>query len=572
MWEFAGSDDSQGFQAEVAEIASGTEVAGTVSTPSGCMLKGSVEGSADLRRPTIRGDLTMLRTTLGTPCLLLGVLWLAACTPESTNEENVSAEDLAATAIDNVERALRGTHRAGSFIADSQSLADSLSTMNDGSDCEYPPCLPDGTCPDPVCQPDEVTVDELQDARAELDEAISDLVQSLRDEIFTAENLEDEDDDSVTFLLGPATLCEASTPTSSDPSAPPPKPEYDQECVDSALRLLPRLRLTSPGEDDVDVELLLTAEKRNVVTLELHHDRLAVVADLGEIKATLDAAGETTNELVSFDGRVSLALEKNAELDYSLTANVIEDVVVVYDVEGQRVTYSVGASVPTMELRLDGNAHQISGGVDYGRIAISGPLDAFSDFWDEEEYDDLGNLLPRKTYTGDVELVVSGIEGRATYDGDDDRLSFTGFGLGDASSTLKWNGITLAQVDLNASLGRHFDVSLQTPQTGGPVLTLSPTLDLSILLNFTPVADQIENIASYLLGDTLRFWFEGESPSVQLDSEQVRVVSGTFNASSSSAPGAAVSVAAGMCIVETDPPTSSHEILGSLSAGTCSVE
>src|SRR6187402_3765859 len=62
--------------------------------------------------------IAMFRTVLNARCVVLGVLALVACTPESEDRDrdgNVGSEDLAATAIDNVERALRGTHRAGSF-------------------------------------------------------------------------------------------------------------------------------------------------------------------------------------------------------------------------------------------------------------------------------------------------------------------------------------------------------------------------------------------------------------------------------------------------------------------------
>ncbi|HEY3494075.1 MAG TPA: hypothetical protein VGK73_05285, partial [Polyangiaceae bacterium] len=382
------------------------------------------------------------------------------------------------------------------------------------------------------------------------------------------------DDDSVTFLLGPEYFCGGGdVDDSGGIPGDPPEPMLDPACVAEAQQRQPRLRLSSPAEDDVDVELLLTAERRHVVTLELHHDHLAVVADLAEIKAALDAAGEDAENLVSLDGKVSLALSRNAERDYSVTANVLEEVVVVGSDDGGQMRFSLGESVPTAELRLDGNARRITGTIDAGRFTASGPLNAFRDFFDGgTEYDDLGNPLPEKTYTGDIELVVAGLEATASYDGATDQLSLGGFGIGDASSTLKWNGITVAQLDLNAAAGRHFDLGIESPATGGPILTLSPSFDLSMLLNFAPLADQLGEVPAYVLNDTLRIFFAGENPRVQVADDQFRVVSGTLELTSSSTPEANVSVAAGMCLVEVDPPVSSHELLGSLQASACVAE
>lgn len=510
-------------------------------------------------------------------CLLFGALSLAACAPEGTHDDDdeVSSQDLANTAIENVEQALRGTVSAGGFIADSTTVASSIGAFGGDEECDFPTCTPDG-CPDPVCQVKPVTIADLQEGRAELDESIDDLVEYLRTEVFTRENLESQDEDSATFLLGPDYLCDvvADDDGSVDiPGGTPPAPQLDPECVDRAHRLQPRLRLSSPGEDDVDVELLLTAERRNLVTLELHRDRLAVIADLGQIQATLDAAGESSESLTSLDGKLSLALERNGANDYSLSANVLEDVVVVADDESGTTRVSLGASAPTAELRLDGNARRITATTDLGRFTLSGPLESFHDFLGSEEtLDPLGDPVPPKTYTGDIEVVLPGLEAQASYDAGSDALNLSGLGAGDASTTLKWNGITIAQFDLNPNAGRRFDLGIQRPATGGPIATFSPTFDLSLLFNFAPLSDQIDDLASYLMNDTLRIFFDGANPSVQASDDQVRVVSGTLELTSSSVPDADVSVPAGMCLLEVDPPASSHELLGSFGAGTCVAE
>lgn len=517
-----------------------------------------------------------MRTKLLTRGLTLGVLALTGCAPES--DEKVATSDLALTAQENVERALRGVHRAGSFLADSASIAESLDSLGSSEEtCVSAPCTL-GVCPPAECTSDPLTVEDLQEQRAELDEGISDIVDTLRDEIFTAENLESEDASSVTYLLRPATFCASeATPVEPTPgAAPTPEPvpsetSLDPDCVDQMNRLQPRIRLSSPSAGNVDVALLLTAEKRNPVTLELYQDHVGVVMDLGETKAALDAIGEDTENLVSMVGKFGFELRRNAELDYSLRSSVLEaiEVVTANDL-GEQIRVALGASIPMFELRFDGNARQVTGAIDYGTFGVDGPLNAFRDTFEDSEYDPVtGEELPGPVYTGYTEMFVAGLEGSIAFDGTTDRLDVLDIGLGDASSTLKHDGTVLAQVDLNAQAGRHFDLAVQKQAEGEPIVTFSPTFDLSVMLNFAPLATQISDISSSLLNDTLRIWFDGQNPSVQGQESGLKVVSGTLNLTSTSTPAANLSVPSGMCLVDSNAEAPAHEFLGALAVATC---
>lgn len=513
-----------------------------------------------------------MRTKLLSSGLTLGVLSLVACSPASGSGERVATSDLALTAQENVERALRGTHRAASFLAESASVAEMFDSMGgSGETCEYPPCTVDG-CPPAVCTTDPVTTEDLQEQRTDLDEGITELMETLRDEIFTAENLESEDASSVTYLLGPATFCESDVVDDPAPgAAPAPAPMLDPECVDQINRLQPRIRLSSPSAGNVDVELLLTSEKRNPVTLELYQDHVGAIMDLGETKAALDAIGEDTENLVSMVGKYGFELRKNAELDFSLRSSVLEAVEVVTSNDlGEQIRIALGQSVPIFELRFDGNARQITGSMDYGTLSVDGPLNAFRDMFADPEYDPVtGEELPGQTYTGHTELFVAGLEGSITFDGSTDRLDVLGIGLGDTSSTLKHDGTVLAQVDLNAQAGRHFDLSVQKQPQGEPIVTFSPSFDLSVMMHFAPLANQISDISASILDDTLRIWFDGQNPSVQGRDNALGVVSGTLNMTSTSTPAANLSVPAGMCLVESEAESPEHEVLGAFAVSTC---
>jgi hypothetical protein len=493
-----------------------------------------------------------------TRAALLGGLVLVACGPKTSEDDEPTASDLAAIAEGNVERALRGTVRAGGFIADSATLASSLGTVGSGESCTSQPCT-NGVCPPDECVTTPVTVADLQQSRDDMSESIDSLMKTLREKIFTKDNLESESDGSATYLLGPKTLCSSSeTTSSSSPGAsgggsssapaPAPEPALDQDCVDQVNRLQIRLRLSSPSEGNVDVALLLTSEKRNPATLELYSNHVGVVVNLGEIKSTLDALGEDTGSLISLVGKLDFQLRRNAELDYSFVSSVLEDVKVGVEVNpGETVHYGVGRSVPTFELRLDGNARKVTGTIDVGAVTVDGPLNAFRDTFDPEEYDTLGNPVPRPVYQGALAGLLAGIEGGVTLDGSSDTLTLNHLGLGDQTSTLKVDQDTIAALDVNPAAGRHFDLALED-QGSGTLLTFDPTLDVTLLLKFAPLASQIADIAPALLDNAIHVWFEGQNPSIQSGNDELRIVSGTLHYTDAYDPSHDLTAAAGSCL------------------------
>ena len=487
--------------------------------------------------------------------------FLVACGP--TTKDEPTSTDLAAMAEANVEQGLRGAHQSGSFVADSTALADALSPLaGSTTDCSTN-CTANGVCTETTCttESSSVTVADLQSDRDNLNQSIDDLVKTLKEKIFTADNLESSSNGTATYLLGPKTLCGSTTSESStvpsnssggssgsaQPSTSPPA--LDPDCVDEANRLQPRLRLSSPSSGNVDVELLLTGSKLNPATLELYRDHMAVVLDLGALKQTLDTAREDTGSLASMTGKIGLELKQNAALDYSLAFNVLEDVSLGVRAEtGELASYGVAKSEPMLELRLDGSAKQVTGSVDFGALTAAGPLNAFRDSIDPERYDVLGDPIPRPTYTGAVAALVAGLEASVTLDGRADRLTFAHLGFGDRTSSIKVDDDVIAAFDLNPDAQRHFDLTL-AKDPAGTVFTFAPSLDATVLLNFAPLASQFDSLAPETLNNTLHLWFEGQNPSLQQHGdEQVKVVAGTLHYTSSYDPTQNVTAAAGSCL------------------------
>ena len=495
-----------------------------------------------------------------TRAAVLGGLILVACGPKTSGDDESTTTDLAALAESNVERALRGTVTAGGFVADSTTLASSLGFMG-GESCTDEPCV-NGVCPPSDCIKEPVTVSDLQQSRADMNASIDSLMKTLREKILTKENLESESDGAATYRLGPKALCSVPDAPAQGSSSGGPAPQapsdsgMDPDCVELVNRLEVRLRLSSAGGDNVDVAVLLTPDRRNPATLELHSDHAGVVVNLGEIKGTLDALGEDTGSLVSLVGKLDFEIKRNAELDYSFLASVLEDVKVgVRQDSGDTMHVGVGKSVPTFELRFDGNARTVTGTLDVGAISVDGPLNAFRDVFDPEEYDPSGAPVPRPMYQGSVEGMLAGIEAGVTLDGSNDTITLDHVGLGDQTSTLKVDQNIIAALDVNPAAGRHFDLGLNK-QADRTLATFMPTLDVTVLLKFAPLLAQIPDLSPAVLDNTLHFWFDGTNPTVQTGNDELRVVSGTLHYTDAHDPSHDVTAAAGSCVQASDGESS----------------
>lgn len=518
-------------------------------------------------------------------CLILGVVTmssfgLAGC--GEANGDGVPVQELVSAAQQNLEGSLRGAHAAAAFLARSSTIASSLSSLA-GEDCvvESGPCAIGAVCPEvETCTENSVTVNDLAEAHQDLGEGIDDLLEELRNEVFTEANRESSDENSVTYRFNSSIGCTtesalAASDAAASPSAPQgvpidtPEPESEDSCASQAARIQPRLRLSSTGPDSVTIQYLVGSARHNPITIELSPKRAAAQLDLDELTNALHSIDDDV-AFSELSGKLELELVENGALDYSARLNVLKTLSVRADDEyGEPITLTIAPSKPTIELRLDGNAREVRAKLDLGTLNERGALGAFRSFFEETQYDEFGEPLPGKPYTGNIDLTLAGVEGAVNFDGNADRLALTGLGLGDTTSVLKFNDATIAALDVNPNTGRHFDLTVHDNE-GRSSLSFSPGLDVSLFLNFSPLATQISDLPSFTLGDTLRFLLDGANPSLEVNGEQLRVLSGTLSASSSRTPEANLVVPAGSCLgnSSTDTP-GAHELLGELAVVAC---
>lgn len=513
---------------------------------------------------------------LGLTCLSFGIV---ACEGEPEQLE-ISSTQAALTASENAELALQGVIDASDFLASSTSIAKTLNAFGGGGQtCESSGSFcPVGTeCPpvETVCTSHEISEEDLEEARQEIREGAQDLVRQLRERILIEANLESSTSTSATYRLGVDVLCSddsddaptGAAGTASDVDSP--DADGDADCADEVTRLQPRIVLTSPREGDIDVTLQLGAERHSPLTLELYRESLGLRLDLDEGVEVARDFGEDLQGLSELSGLLEWQLVRNAARDYSLEFNVLEPVSLVVESKGDTLTTSLAASSPAWNVRIDGNTNTLSAGLDLGTLRVMGPLRLFASLFERdasvdsagvpgEAFDALPEPQPLpepepepREYTGIIELLLSGLSGTVSYTADSDVLSFTDLGFGDGTSTLKHDGNTLLGLDLNALSGRRVNLEV-SPTENGAEFRISPSFDLKLAFAFEHIADQFEGIADYLMNETLHFWFEGESPAIEVHDEQLQVTSGTLHLDSQADPSVAVTVAAGMCLGEAE--------------------
>lgn len=519
---------------------------------------------------------------------------LLACGGDSELVE-ISSQKAALTASENSERALHGLVDAADFLTASSSIANTLGAIGgttEECDSSVVPCTSDSSsCPEPVtvCTSTSDGAD-LGETRDEIRDGMQALVDRLRERVLIPENLETETPTSATYRLGADVLCDSDDTPDVSPGSSAPS-EADADCIDQAERYQLRLRLTSPREGDVDMTLLVGEAQNAPLTVHLFQHSLGVQLDLGEV---LDAArdlGEDVGSLKELAGVLQLELVENAPLDYSLELDVLSALHVVAGEAGETVSASLGASSPALHLRVDGNAQRLTAGIDLGALELLGPLSSFAGLFgadaasnsagpnsagsgDSEDSFTGAPPAEERSYTGNIKLLLAGLSSTVSYVADSDVLNFTDVGFGDRTSTLEHDGKRLFALDLNPTRGRRLNLVVE-PDGDGTKVSITPTLDLALSFAFHNIADQFDDIADYLLDNTLHVWLEGSAPVVEIRDEQVQVVSGSLNLTSSFDPAHDLSVLAGECLLdasdasdETDEPGAGAPF-ATLSAGTC---
>ncbi len=293
----------------------------------------------------------------------------------------------------------------------------------------------------------------------------ADLVGDAIKRIFTEDNVTSKDGASVTFRVRGVDVCVDGQGL------------VNTACADTVDRLKAHLRVSG----DLDIAILLGTDKVEAAVIHFVSGKsIALEYDLASTQAAAKALyPDTATAALAFTGttkgRMEYKLEKHGDRDFSLSFGVLSDIQVAMKITQPSevtYTYSVAARSPMMQVRLDANARRFTALVDYGTVKYSGT----------------GLPLPISSNpTTAMEAQLSGLTAQVLID--DSTTKATGLSLGSGPSFFKTGSTTVMQVDLNATMGRKFDVELHHT-TDGIRLTAAPGFTVDGLANFGALASE----------------------------------------------------------------------------------
>ncbi len=374
---------------------------------------------------------------------------------------------------------------------------------------------------------------EPVDLQVDLSEPTAELTQYLEEKIFADANIETSSDTQVTFLLKGSVVCD---------------PDFDgapnQGCIDQVDNAQVRLKVTSPATGDVDVAVLIGAQKHNPLSIEVHQSLIAAEIDLAGIKGAIAqlSGGEVDPSLpTTMKGRIRGEIEALG----ADKARAAISVVTAIDVAGGDYAVTLAASSPAFEVTADGTAKTITALTNLGALRATGPMTS-------ESYDDATGDYSEISQV--LDIAIAGLTAQFDFTAASDSLNLSGLGLGDSTSTVNLDGAQILGIDLNADAGRKFSATIAADGDSTTVI-VDPKFDLSVAMDFSSLADN-QDMPAWTMGDVLKVVLNGTTPTLKFtgDNSVFEVVSGNLVMSLKNA-GDSITATAGQCIsIESDEP------------------
>ena len=389
--------------------------------------------------------------------------------------------------------------------------------------------------------------------------------------VFSDDNIESTDGDTVVYLMKGAKLCPVAYACTMSCNAGGSCTEstcqdvQDQGCVAFVDLAQIRIKATLVGEDGVDLELMFGSDRVSPITFELRSDEVATEVDLAAVKLAIESlsrlAGEEIDGIPSvMNGVVRVSLVINGEQDVSIDGAILEAVHVVQDGQNGPTTFDLADS--TWSMRANGLLGQLT------YSAAVSALDLVMPYAD---------VTGNATSTGAMSFHLDGFSLDTILDTAVQALAINHIGLGAAPSFVKKDDITIFELNLNADAGRAFDLSVTPDESlASALFTFTPELDLQAMFNLAAIAADFPDIESYFLNETYRIHLFGAGSTSVLPlagdanwAGGLKVTSGQLEISST-AVSAPVVVPEGMCLTSVaDVPADAHPILGSFAVVAC---
>ncbi len=341
-------------------------------------------------------------------------------------------------------------------------------------------------------------------------------------------------------------------PSSNPPVPMPGADDARARCIRIVDDLEIRLRITLPGGDGLDVALLVGPARDEVLDLQLRMDSAQLELDLGAIR------GAAAHVASVVGARVSLPQVLEGRLRFSVRVQGTEDAVVEAGItravraEGNDVHVAIAARDPYFQLAAHGGDDPtLDVTYDWGHTEVEAPIA-------------LGGPSAR------LAVDLAGLGGSLHLEGGDPTVRFTGIGFGDATSRATLDGQPLVELDLNAMMGRHTDLTVTSGAR--PVVELRPGLDLRAAMRLGALERLGRSVPSHLRDEvyTVAVTDAPRLSPVQLadGTRALEVLAGQI-AIASSAVADRIVVPAGRCLARDAYADGEHPVLGRLAARDC---
>ena len=443
-----------------------------------------------------------------------------ACTANEGDAEPQAALPIAHAqasliAVRNVEHSIGLLGERATTLADHEQFAELVKLVDlvglTGGDAPVVEEVIDGEGVDVI---DGEGVDVIEEeAPADPHQMARDLAEELRAKVFADENVESQDDLSVTYRLNGPQLCEGAGEDG---------PEALADCLDWHERFPIRFRVTQPAEGDLDVAVLFGKSRLQALTVQLHTLSLGAeldVAAAGLVMAALVAAndpGALAQEWTG-TGRLSIRTSANAAGDMSVTARIAQALSLT--VKGDEGPYTVEAAPTAIELTMPAAVNALSVlAFDIGRVKAAGTGLSFGG----ESCSDDGETFECTELVQDVELTLGGMTGALQMDPEAATVKVLNLVFAGEGSQLKIDQVLAASIKVVGDVVSPLAVTIKSPGEGLVDLALSRAIGLQIF--GSPKAMEPESDAADI---DLTLTLDGaEQPAIQFIQELAEGVSG----------------------------------------------
>ncbi|MFP2960488.1 hypothetical protein ACLEPN_22365 [Myxococcus sp. 1LA] len=478
--------------------------------------------------------------------------WLAAvaavalvttgCDPDEAPDAKKVA-DIAASRSAEAMRGVSKSIRTAGGLSSLNGLDEVMDQLGAGFEGVPMPVLQSGA--------DGVALSDLFDAD-DTDAQADELARFLRERVFTEANIESREGNATVFRLKGEQLC------SDD------RPDPDEGCVRSVNDAQLRIRATSQGDDTLELELLIGANRAEPLALRFLPKDVALVVDLGGLKSALaqldaEVAGALPTVMV---GQVELKVTKESEAHWIVSGSILDALRLELALEGSTFAFSSARAAPLVAFEVDGDAKRARFALDLNTTEVRVP------------YLGLAPSLQGKDWTVSLAGISYAVE--ATENQTD--FVMKDVGLGDARSHVSLGSDTLFSLDLNEQSGRHFDLTLTRGADGAPLVKVQPEFDLVTRFYLAPLkADPASEIPAAYEDATYRLRLSGGAggPSLRAAPANastgfkggLQVVTGELLLSANDSQ---VVVSQGQCLVGAAPASGEDDsLLAFLRQGSC---